>query len=82
MGWPANDIRPVANNEFLDNNPAAAALLEVVRIPIEDIFAQNAKMNEGEDSEEDLQRHASEWIAANQDKVDQWLSKAREAAQM
>jgi glycine betaine/proline transport system substrate-binding protein len=82
MGWPANDIRPVANKQFLENNPAAATLLEQVRIPIEDIFAQNARMNEGEDSAEDLERHASEWIADNQEMVDQWLSKAREAAAM
>jgi len=82
MGWPANDIRPVANNDFLENNPAAAALLEEASIPIDDIFAQNAKMNEGEDSAEDLQRHAKEWIEANRDQVDQWLAKAREAASM
>ncbi len=82
MGWPANDIRPVANNDFLENNPAAATLLEEASIPIGDIFAQNAKMNEGEDSAEDLQRHASEWIENNRDTVDQWLEKAREAASM
>jgi len=80
MGWPANDIRPVANNEFLENNPAAAKLLEEATIPIGDIFAQNAKMNDGEDSSEDLQRHASEWIENNRDTVDEWLNKAREAA--
>jgi glycine betaine/proline transport system substrate-binding protein len=82
MGWPANDIRPVANNEFLDNNPAVAALLEEARIPIEDIFAQNARMNEGEDSSEDIERHASEWIAENRELVDQWLEKAQAAAAM
>jgi len=82
MGWPANDIRPVANKKFLDNNPAAAKLLDEVRIPIQDIFAQNAKMNEGEDSAEDLQRHASEWIASHDDEVKRWLKAAREAAAM
>jgi len=82
MGWPANDIRPVANKDFLSNNPAAAALLENARIPIQDVFAQNAKMNDGEDSAEDLQRHAEQWIADNRDKVDAWLKKARDAASM
>ena len=80
LGWVANDIRPVANKEFLRNNPAAAALLEDVRIPVEDIFAQNAKMQDGEDSKEDLQRHASEWIENNQDMVDKWLKQARDVA--
>jgi len=81
LGWVANDIRPVANVEFLEENPAAASLLENAQIPIQDIFAQNAKMNEGEDDPEDLERHASEWIEANRGKVDAWLEKARAAAQ-
>ncbi|KPP85969.1 MAG: glycine betaine/proline transport system substrate-binding protein [Rhodobacteraceae bacterium HLUCCO07] len=81
LGWPANDIRPVANSAFLDDNPAVRALLEVARIPIDDIFAQNAMMNEGEDSAEDLSRQASEWIDDNRDQVDEWLATAREAAE-
>ena len=81
MGWPANDIRPVANKAFLEENPAAKKLLEVVSIPIQDIFAQNAKMNAGEDSTEDLQRHAMEWIEKNRATYDGWLEQARSAAQ-
>jgi glycine betaine/proline transport system substrate-binding protein len=81
LGWPANDIRPVANNAFLEENPAARRLLEEASIPIEDIYAQNAKMQQdGEDSSQDIERHASEWIAANRTKVDQWLDAARRAA--
>jgi glycine betaine/proline transport system substrate-binding protein len=80
LGWQANDIRPVANNDFLNENPAIRAVLEEARIPLDDIFAQNAKMNEGEDSPEDIQRHASEWIANNQDLVDGWLEAGRQAA--
>ena len=81
LGWPANDIRPVANSEFLAENPAAAELLRQAGIPIQDIFAQNAKMNAGADSPEDLERQASEWIEENREQVDQWLTAAREAAQ-
>lgn len=80
MGWPANDIQPVVNQDFLDANPAAAKLFEVARIPIEDIFAQNARMNEGEDRAADLTRHAEEWIADNRDLFDSWIEQAREAA--
>jgi len=80
MGWPANDIRPVANREFLANNPAAWRLFEVARIPIGDIFAQNAKMNAGEDSPDDIERHAKEWIKNNQDMFDSWIESARKAA--
>jgi len=79
MGWPANDIRPVANKAFLKKNPAAAKLLEVVRIPIQDIFAQNAKMNAGEDSKSDIKHQAEAWIAAHQSEVDKWLNEAAAA---
>lgn len=82
MGWPANDLRPVANKQFLQENPAAARLLEVARIPIADIFAQNAKMHAGEDSDADIERHAEGWIADNQVTVDEWLDQARDAAAM
>ncbi|PWE33358.1 proline/glycine betaine ABC transporter substrate-binding protein ProX [Maritimibacter sp. 55A14] len=80
LGWPANDIRPVANSDFLANNPAAAELLRQVSIPIDDIFAQNAKMNAGEDSPEDLEAQAANWIEENRDKVDEWLDAARGSA--
>lgn len=80
LGWPANDIRPVANNEFLESNPAARRLFEVVTIPLEDIFKQNAKMFEGEDSKEDIERHATEWINNHQKMFNHWLDEARKAA--
>lgn len=80
MGWPANDIRVAANPDFLDNNPAARALFEQVQIPLLDIAEQNARMQDGEDSEDDIRSHAEEWVEANRDQVDQWLEEARAAA--
>jgi len=80
LGFPANDIRPVASSAFLKENPAVAALLREVTIPIGDIYAQNAEMNGGADSPEDIARQASEWIEKNQDEVDAWLERARAAA--
>lgn len=80
MGWPAADIRPVANVEFLKENPAVETLLEEASIPIADIFEQNAKMNEGADSPEDLAKQAEDWIAGNRSTVDGWLESARSAA--
>ncbi|MER0239820.1 glycine betaine/L-proline ABC transporter substrate-binding protein ProX [Fulvimarina sp. MAC8] len=81
MGWPANDIRPVVNSEFLEANPAAKVIFEEASIPLKDIFAQNAEMNSGADSEEDIVQQASTWIENNQETVDQWLSDARAAAE-
>ena len=79
MGFRVADIRAVANVEFLTQNPSAAALLEAVKIPLLDISLQNALMSDGENSEEDLRRHAVEWIANNRELVDQWLAVARDA---
>jgi len=79
MGFPANDIRPVANTAFLEENPAARRLLEVMSVPLPAIFEQNAKMNAGEDSAEDVVRHAEEWIAANRETFDGWIEEARGA---
>ena len=80
LGWPVNDIRPVANSEFLEENPAVRSLLDSVQIPIEDIFAQNAEMNKGKDSPEDFEQQANAWLQDHQDDVSRWLSAAREAA--
>ncbi len=80
MGWPANDIRPVVNNKFLKANPAAKKLFQVVRIPLQDIFAQNAKMQAGQNKEADIERHADEWIASHQKLYNSWLAAARKAA--
>jgi glycine betaine/proline transport system substrate-binding protein len=80
MGWPANDIRVVANKGFLAANPAARKLFEQVAIPLADIAAQNVRMYQGESSEADVWRHADEWIEAHRSTVDAWLEAARGAA--
>ena len=80
MGWAPNDIGVVANSAFLDANPAAASVLASVRIEVDDVLDQNLTMQQGEDTPEDIARHAAEWIAANRDLVDGWLEAARAAA--
>ncbi len=79
LGWPVNDIRAVANTEFLEENPAVRRLLEVVAIPLNDIADQNAKMaQEAEYSDAMVRADAAEWIAANRALVDGWLDTARD----
>jgi glycine betaine/proline transport system substrate-binding protein len=80
MGFEGNDIRAVANVEFLRENPAVAALLSEVEIPLEDIAEQNVMMQEGDDSDEDIREQAAEWIEDNREDVDEWLDYARENA--
>ena len=74
-----NDIRAVANTDFLDRNPDIRRLLEVVAIPLADIAAQNARMAAGEYSEADIASDAEAWIADNRAQVDDWLATARAA---
>jgi ABC-type proline/glycine betaine transport system substrate-binding protein/ABC-type amino acid transport substrate-binding protein len=77
LGFPPNDIRVVANKKFLQNYPDVRRLLELVEIPLKDISRQNAKMLDGEDDNEDIRRHAQEWITRNRPKIDRWLKAAK-----
>lgn len=81
LGWVANDIRVVGSNDFLDANPSARRLFELVEIPLDDIDAQNAEMYEGGDSytEDDIAQDAADWIEENGSTVDRWLDEARSA---
>jgi len=81
MGFVADDIQAVANNDFLAANPAAAVILERVEIAVGDISEMTVRMVDGgESSDEAVAAMAAEWIEANRDRVDAWLSEARSAA--
>ena len=79
-GFVVSDIQIVANKKFLEGNPAAKKFFEVFTLPLSDINSQNTKMEDGEKSQVDIERHAQEWIAANKEKWNGWLEKARAAA--
>ncbi|MBS3780407.1 MAG: glycine betaine/L-proline ABC transporter substrate-binding protein ProX [Desulfovermiculus sp.] len=81
MGFVANDIRVAANKDFLEKNPAAKKFFEVMEVPLRDIAAQNEKYFEGEDDQEDVERHAREWIEANKGIWNTCLDEARAAAE-
>ena len=74
------DIVVTANNDFLADNPAAAKLLELVKIDVVDVASQNLLYDNGEDTTDDVNRHAAQWIAAHRGDVDEWLAQARAAA--
>lgn len=80
LGFAAADIQVVANNTFLDANPAAQRLLELVTIQVIDVALQNVRMSNGEDTQIDIDRHAEEWIQANDNTVTTWLTEAQSAA--
>jgi glycine betaine/proline transport system substrate-binding protein len=80
-GFPLNDIYVLANKEFMDKNPAAKGFLQAVQIPIDDLNAENLLMQNGQDKEADVERHADAWIAKNQGTFDSWIAKGMAAAQ-
>ena len=79
LGFEVNSLRVVANNDFLNANPAAAKLFELAKLDINEVSAQNKKMRDGEDSVADIARHVDEWISANQATFDSWVAEARAA---
>ncbi|WP_340105790.1 glycine betaine/L-proline ABC transporter substrate-binding protein ProX [Rhodohalobacter sp. 8-1] len=62
LGYDLNDIRVVANRDFLREYPDLRALFEQLRISLQDIQQQNAAMAEGDGSLQDIREHARVWI--------------------
>jgi glycine betaine/proline transport system substrate-binding protein len=80
LGWIAADILVTANADFVDANPAAAALFDVVSLPIIDVSLANVEQDNGRNTNEDIKELAREWIANNRSTVDGWLDAAKAAA--
>lgn len=79
-GFPVNNEYIVANKVFAEKNPAAAKLFEVMALPINDISQQNRMMNDGENRQQDVERHTDAWIKAHQKTFDGWIQTALQAA--
>ncbi|WP_163336417.1 glycine betaine/L-proline ABC transporter substrate-binding protein ProX [Desulfopila sp. IMCC35008] len=80
LGFVVSDVRIVANKKFMADNPAATRFFELFTLPLVDINEQNTRMNEGEKSQKDIERHVDEWIVKNKATWDGWLAEARKAA--
>ncbi len=79
-GFQANNQRIIANRAFAEEHPDAAKLFSIMELSANDISAQNLLMQQGQDSEADIERHANAWIAGHQDQWNAWLDEARAAA--
>lgn len=79
-GFQANQEQIVANRAFIEKNPAAAKLFEVMKLPISDINAQNLRMSQGANTQKDVEQHADGWIRVHQQLFDDWIAQARAAA--
>lgn len=76
IGWVAADVIASARHDMLANHPAAAKLLEVVKLNVVDVSLQIVQQDAGADVVE----LATQWIADNQDQVDAWIAEAKAAA--
>ncbi len=79
-GFTVNVQRIAANKAFVDKNPAAARLFEVMALPVADINLQNQRMQAGENKQADIERHTDGWIKAHQKTFDSWIALAMAAA--
>ena len=79
-GWSASDIHGFANSDCIAGNPAAKIVFEVMRLEPRTVAQQNNRMNQGEDSQADIERHVDEWIAENQAIWDGWIEDAMNAS--
>ena len=79
-GFQANQEQIVANRAFIEKNPAAAKLFEVMKLPISDINAQNLRMSQGANTQKDVEQHTDGWIRVHQALFDSWIAQARAAA--
>lgn len=77
LGFPKDTIRVVASRKFVEANPVAKHFFELVRVPIEDINAEQKLVMMGEHKMEDIRRHALNWIDENRDLFESWLEEAR-----
>lgn len=79
-GWVVNTQRILATREFVDNHPAAKKLFTLMKLPVQDINAQNMAMEKGANKSSDIERHADAWIKAHQEQFDQWIEESLAAA--
>ena len=77
LGFVVSDIQVVANKSFLNKNPKVKKFMELFRLPLQDINEQNTKMNEGQKSKEDIQKHVMNWIKKNQSTWNSWIESAK-----
>lgn len=53
----------------------------MAKVSINDVSAEHKLITDGEDSTDAIDKHAADWIAANQATYDGWLAEARAAAE-
>jgi len=76
LGWLPTVYYIAVNRAWAAENPAAMKFFSEFKMTLEDRAEQNIKMLNGENREEDIGRHAREWIAKHQAEFDAWIAAA------
>lgn len=79
-GFVVNRQNIVANKKFVESNPVAGKLFEVMKLSVNDINAQNMRMSKGENKAADIENHTNAWIKGHQKTFDNWIAQAMTAA--
>jgi len=79
-GFEINTVRIVSNKAFNRKNPVSAALFNEIRISPEDLSEQNRKVQLGENSVPDIERHALQWVNQNEALIQEWIREAKKKA--
>ncbi len=78
-GYPVVHSRAVVNRKFLETNQAAGRFLEMVKISPDDINQESLRVNKGENSGDDVRKHAGEWAQQHDKEFQAWLAEARQS---
>ncbi|WP_202359576.1 glycine betaine/L-proline ABC transporter substrate-binding protein ProX [Mesorhizobium sp. 113-3-3] len=78
-GFAYNDDYILVNKKFAEANPRAWTFLNGLRMPIEDLNAAMYRINSGENSAEQIDAIAKEWIAKHKSEWDALIAKAQSA---
>lgn len=78
-GFVVNTQRILANQQFIEKNPAAKKLFQSMKLPVADINAQNKAMHDGANKPADIEKHVNGWIQAHQARFDKWVADAKAA---
>ena len=76
VGFGVNTQRIVVNRAFIEANPVAARLFEVIKLPASDIGLQNYAMYKGQFERFKVDSHVDGWLRANQDTFNGWIAEA------
>ncbi len=76
LGWKAADIQVTARTEVLEANPVLGALFPKIKPSLIDILVLMVEQSNGDGTQEEIVRIASEWLATNQALVDGWIAEA------